>query len=340
MGKSTVFIGSSVEGLEIARAVEWHLDREAEVTLWSQGVFGLGLGTLEALVDSLDQFDFGVLVLTPDDLTESRGHKSNSPRDNVLIELGLFLGNKGRNRTFVLCDRKADLKIPGDLAGVTLATFSGSRSDRNLRAAVSPACTEIIERIRQLGRAAFGEVSKPPASGVPTALRPHSLVVKTSDQAATAREVCICGIHNSLAIVPHMGFLRRRLRDGMKMKVVLLDPKSRNTGIWDGITNKETGFTRREIESSLSALRTLDSEQGGLVEVKLVDVILPFSMFGVDIDQPSGVITVEFQSFGVATDQRPHILVSQVDADEWYPFYRDQFGMIFNYGHWAIGDTP
>lgn len=332
MDKPTAFIGSSSEGLEIARAVEWHLDREVEVTLWSQGVFGLGIGTLESLVATLDQFDFGVLVLTPDDLTESRGHKSNSPRDNVLIELGLFLGSKGRGRTFVLCDRDVNLKIPGDLAGVTLATFSGSRSDGNLRAAVSPACTEIIERIRLMGR-----VPQPSPLGGLTALRPHNLIVKTSEQAATAREVYISGIHNPLAIVPHMGFLRGRLKDGMRMSVVLLDPDSLNTEVWDTVTKKEIGFTKREIESSLSALRTLDNEQEGLVQVKLVDIILPFSMFGVDINRPTGVITVEFQSFGVATDQRPHIRISQSDASEWYTFYCDQFRMIFDYGRLTIG---
>ncbi|MBF0563975.1 MAG: nucleotide-binding protein [Nitrospirae bacterium] len=153
MEKPTVFIGSSTEGLEIARAVEWHLTKDAEVTLWSHGVFGLGDGTLEALVSSLDQFDFGVLILTPDDLIESQGQRYNSPRDNVLIELGLFLGNKGRKRTFVLCEVDAELKIPSDLAGVKLAKFSKTRTDNNMRAAVSPVCTELIEQITLLGRA-------------------------------------------------------------------------------------------------------------------------------------------------------------------------------------------
>jgi predicted nucleotide-binding protein len=52
-----MFVGSSTEGLPIARAIQIELDHECEVTLWSQGVFGLGEGTLEALVRVAGTFD-------------------------------------------------------------------------------------------------------------------------------------------------------------------------------------------------------------------------------------------------------------------------------------------
>ena len=46
-----MFIGSSQEGLAIAKAIQANLDYYCETTVWSQGVFGLGGGTLETLVD-------------------------------------------------------------------------------------------------------------------------------------------------------------------------------------------------------------------------------------------------------------------------------------------------
>lgn len=64
--KPSLFIGSSSEGLEIARAIELNLEYDAEVTIWSNGLFGLGMGTLETLVKSLDKFDFAALILTPE----------------------------------------------------------------------------------------------------------------------------------------------------------------------------------------------------------------------------------------------------------------------------------
>ena len=62
--RTSLFIGSSTEGLEIARALQLELDRDAEVEVWSQGVFGLSEGTLSSLVAAVDRFDFAVLVLT------------------------------------------------------------------------------------------------------------------------------------------------------------------------------------------------------------------------------------------------------------------------------------
>ena len=66
--RPSIFVGSSTEGLMIAKTFQILLDHACEVTIWSQGVFGLGQGSLESLVQALDEFDFAVLVLTADDL--------------------------------------------------------------------------------------------------------------------------------------------------------------------------------------------------------------------------------------------------------------------------------
>ena len=153
MEKATLFVGSSSEGLEIARAIAHSLRDEAEVTVWNEGVFAPGQGTLEALVNALDRFDFSTLVMTPDDLVEVRQSKVLSARDNVLFELGLFMGRLGRERTFVVCSNAPTLKLPSDLAGVTVLRFEHARSDGNTVAAVSSACFEIRQAIRKLGQA-------------------------------------------------------------------------------------------------------------------------------------------------------------------------------------------
>jgi hypothetical protein len=43
------------------------------------------------------------------------------------------------------------LKIPSDLAGISVATFDWPRSDANYRAALGPACDLMREAIRDLG---------------------------------------------------------------------------------------------------------------------------------------------------------------------------------------------
>jgi len=156
--RPSLFIGSSTEGLAIAEAIQLNLDRDCQVTIWSQGVFGLSQGTLEGLAESVSRFDFAALVLTPDDLVLSGEATRPSPRDNVLLELGMFIGAIGRRRTFIVTDRSKNIKLPTDLAGVTLASFE-PHDDDNFAAALGPVCTQIKQAIRQLGTRTRSELT-------------------------------------------------------------------------------------------------------------------------------------------------------------------------------------
>jgi predicted nucleotide-binding protein len=148
--RPALFIGSSTEGAPIAKALQVLLDHVCEVTVWHQGVFGLGQGTLESLINAVDEFDFAILALTADDLVISRDQELSAPRDNVLFELGLFMGGLGRYRTFLVYDRTARLKLPTDLTGVTAATFEPHTSG-NFHSALGVAATKIEEQVARLG---------------------------------------------------------------------------------------------------------------------------------------------------------------------------------------------
>lgn len=147
--KARVFIGSSVEGLNVAKKLQEGLDYSAECTLWSQGVFGLSGSTIENLITATAKFDFAILVLTPDDLTTKRELTRGSPRDNVIFELGLFIGALGRARVYIVCCREDDIDLPSDLAGVTMAKY-GRRQDNNLRAALGIVCSQIEDAIKEI----------------------------------------------------------------------------------------------------------------------------------------------------------------------------------------------
>jgi hypothetical protein len=149
--KPRVFVGSSREGLEIARALQFGLRDAALVTVWTDGVFGLSEGTLEALVRTCAEFDFAALVVTPDDVVLAGEDSRQTPRDNVMFELGLFMGSLGRHRTFAVCSDSPGLKLPSDLAGVTMARFSAGDASCNLLAALGPACYQIRTAVQRLG---------------------------------------------------------------------------------------------------------------------------------------------------------------------------------------------
>ena len=70
------------------------------------------------------QVGFAVVLLTPDDTCCSEdepGTPRLRARQNVILELGFFLGKLGRPRTFAL--RKGEVEIPSDYDGVLYTTM-------------------------------------------------------------------------------------------------------------------------------------------------------------------------------------------------------------------------
>jgi predicted nucleotide-binding protein len=125
MLKPSMFIGSSTEALKAAQGLKLGLEHTAEVTLWTEGVFGLNLSYLESLIKQVAKVDFAVLVLTPDDLTKSRGRQKLAPRDNVIFEFGLFMGKLGRRRCFFIHSREKKPKLPSDLLAACRSGLAG-----------------------------------------------------------------------------------------------------------------------------------------------------------------------------------------------------------------------
>lgn len=121
MEKSSVFIGSSKEGGQIAEKIRQALSEAADCTLWCGSFFELNVSTFDNLCKKAVMFDFAILVATKDDKALIRKKQYPVMRDNVLFEYGLFTGTIGRKRTFVLLER--GVRIPSDWAGITTSFF-------------------------------------------------------------------------------------------------------------------------------------------------------------------------------------------------------------------------
>jgi len=172
--KPRLFIASSVEGLEVAYAAQENLEHDFEVTVWPQGVFQLSKTALASLIGVLGSFDAAIFVFSPDDVSVVRGTHRPAVRDNVLFELGLFIGKLGPDKCFILKPRTfSDLHFPSDLLGLTPATYDGARSDGNTTAALGPACNKIRKQLRpsKVGT----ELEAQPASSVEAFLVSHPM---------------------------------------------------------------------------------------------------------------------------------------------------------------------
>lgn len=125
--KKRVFIGSSSEEIGTAEIVKRLIEPEFEVVIWNEkvwnkSVFRLNNNFLSDLLSSTLKFDYGILIGTPDDKVEVRGVEKLTARDNVLFELGLFLGRLGIERCAFLVDK--EVNIPSDFGGIKLSVFN------------------------------------------------------------------------------------------------------------------------------------------------------------------------------------------------------------------------
>ena len=149
--RPVLFVGSSKESLPIARAIRSNFAHDDfVVNLWTDRVFSPSRFPIAELEKQVQEADFAVLVLGPDDEVVSRNEKSDAPRDNVILELGLFIGALSHERTFMVIPRGCDIKIPTDLLGLTSVSYKSDDSN-NLIALLGSACDEIREIITEVG---------------------------------------------------------------------------------------------------------------------------------------------------------------------------------------------
>jgi predicted nucleotide-binding protein len=121
-----IFVASSSEGSDVRDgAVNFLKKPDRELRPWNQlGIFRPTRGTLEELHRHSHEVDFAIIVVTADDILETRGTVKLAPRDNVMIEFGLFMGALERDRAFLLVKGDKDLKLASDLHGITILYFS------------------------------------------------------------------------------------------------------------------------------------------------------------------------------------------------------------------------
>jgi hypothetical protein len=137
-----IFIGSSGNGLDIAEMVKKQFQAIGDTYLWSQGdLWEPNESTFDNLLRMTGYFDFGVFVATQDDLTlTSKGEYGFEARDNVILEMTLFVGALGKKKSFLLIEKGVDK--PTDFGGIYMPEFT-----KDNVTSITQACTEVSSRI-------------------------------------------------------------------------------------------------------------------------------------------------------------------------------------------------
>lgn len=128
-----IFVGSSEEKKPFAKKIVKLLKKAGLEALpwWSDDTFPGGIPTLNALLYLSENCDGAVFVFGKDDqmiasrtsVTQADNAQSNEiflPRDNVVLEYGIFVARLGQEKTIIIKEGKT--RIPTDLKGITFLT--------------------------------------------------------------------------------------------------------------------------------------------------------------------------------------------------------------------------
>lgn len=142
-----VFIGSSTESLNVARAIASVIrsdpSLDCQILEWTEA-FPASTFTLEANERSAASIDGALLIASPDDTAYLRSTIIQVPRTNVMLEMGFFMGSLGRNRV-ALCQFDETI-LPSDLKGLTpirLGSYSNFSTDNLKGVDITPLKTWI-----------------------------------------------------------------------------------------------------------------------------------------------------------------------------------------------------
>lgn len=150
--KPHIFIGSSAEALAVTNELQALFAHDKwNVQKWSEGVFVASSTTVVDLMAQVKKADFAIMVFAADDKVVSRKKQSAVTRDNVVFELGLFMGDLGPERTFVIKPRGVALHLPTDLLGMKTLEYAPTTGAAELTTALGPACHEVRKLVQKLG---------------------------------------------------------------------------------------------------------------------------------------------------------------------------------------------
>jgi predicted nucleotide-binding protein len=131
--------------LPLAHAIQTDLGHDFDVTVWEESIVGD-----PNRLDELAEFDAAIFVVAAE---SPKSIRFNEKRrwESALLELGMFLGRFGRQRTFLILPRSRDkFTWPNDLAGLATLPYETQRTFSDWQSSIGPACAEIRRNLGDL----------------------------------------------------------------------------------------------------------------------------------------------------------------------------------------------
>lgn len=315
MKKPKVFIASSSEGISIAYALQALMEHDVDCTIWDQGIFSPSSYTLLDILNVLEKVDYGIFVFTFDDYTVMRDTKEYVARDNVVFELGIFLGHLGKERCFIVQPSGVEnVHLPTDLLGIETIKYDNNRDDYNLEGALGSAKHKIIKSIKK--------------QNVQVKVNDFMYVINDNSDALfskiikDAKKVSILGRTAINIVNLYDTDIRESLEAGCSYRILTCDYK-------DSLIAQI--YSKRFIENAITAslfFEDIQKEYHNL-EFRTINKILGYSMTIVEYDQAErNLINCIVYQNTMKGNQRPMFTIKY--DNNWYKKFVKEFNFLWD----------
>lgn len=150
--------------------------------------------------------------------------------------------------------------------------------------------------------------------------------------ATGARTMSVAAVSGLGLINHHRALFEEKLREGMKLRVLLLNPlQSDSLDVWDRLSNPPMPHPESDIRSGIRQYVALASVQGlaGKCEVLLTNDLLPFSLIAVEGPNEASV-QVELHAYRRAPEERACVVITSEASPHWHNFFSSQFDAAWN----------
>ena len=352
MGKR-IFIGSSTLAKEKASYIEEILkDIGAEAEVWfDSDAFPSGKNTIDTLLEKTHKFDKAVFILNNDDkIVKKMGRKEYTVRDNVILEIGLFMGSLGKES--VLLVNVENVHIPSDLAGVTRLVY-----DEKKRKHMVTVITEWYNRV-----IVTNNVMMNARSVVHDVFTPDYCLHISDNAYKKITHIRLMNLASNLVINPenalsyHMpshtvgsidlaeAFSKILSETEAHLDLVLLKPNQSNikdiqTKIANAILDKKEGALYSALAKLYTAIYGPDdncfkkANRSGHLNFKVMKTSMPFSIFNVvfsDNLKRYNHVKIDLYSANLSNenDRRSFVIYQEKDPEN-YEYFIHNFDNIF-----------
>lgn len=242
-----------------------------------------------------------------------------SARDNVVFELGLFVGAIGRERTFMLFDRSNQPDLPTDLAGIIAATFQQHASGK-LEASLGAPCTKIQNAIERFGVRSKNKQSVDDIFTPGRLHRARSIPSWLTHAVAPTAQVVVAGISCVNLLQLERSAIALALGSGAHFRFVLLAPNASFLGSFDSqmsYASYAAGISN-DIQRSIGILELLQPH--GTITWRFYNGVPVYSAVWLRTDEIDR-IEVQFYSYGDSPAERLTMEVDKSNSPNTHAYF-------------------